>query len=260
MITNEAMLLKCMIIDDELNARDNLRLLLEEYCQGIEIAWEAESAESALKQLSNVKPHLLFLDIEMSGLSGIEFASIIAEKKIPIVFVTAYDNYAIGALKAGAIDYLLKPFTISDLQTAIQKVKDKYSKQAENSISFDKWVNLFQNQEAKPSKLSLPWEGGFRVFEVDQIVHIESDNSYSTIQMLDKRKYVVSKSIGQLEALLKDQSFLRIHNSHLINLNFLSSFSNHNGGSVTMHTEQELPVARRRIAELKKNFTTDSFE
>ena len=239
--------MKVMLVDDETNSRDNIKLLIEKYCEGVQVGWEADSAEKALIHLMNFVPDIIFMDIEMPGLSGLAVANAIAEKKIPIIFVTAHDQYALEALKLGAVDYLLKPFKIAELQQAIERVQNS-SFNTESANAIKKVVN-WRNRNQFP--LKVPWEGGFKIVDREKIIRIESDNSYSTLYVEEENPYVVSKSIGQLELELKSAMFFRIHNSHIINLNYLSSFSNHYGGLITLKNGKELPLARRRVQKFK---------
>jgi len=248
------MVIKSMLVDDEQNARSNLRLMLENYCDDIEICWELDSAEKALKVILKEKPDLMFIDIEMSGLNGLELAQCIAERNIPIIFVTAYDQYALAALKVGAIDYLLKPFKISELQNAIHQVKKRIAEKKEKPYPTEVIKTILRDMGRTSNRLLLPWHGGFKVFDCDKIIYLKSDNSYSTLFLEDQSQFVVTKSIGELETALGKETFFRIHNTSLINLKFVSSFSTHNGGVITMINNIELPVARRRIQKFKKQF------
>lgn len=243
-----------MIVDDEIDARNNLKLIIGDYCDELSVQWEADSAESALKQLITNKPDVLFLDIHMPGLNGLEMAYLISEKKIPIVFVTAYDQYAIEALKVGAIDYLLKPFTIPELQQTIHRIKQRKDSATIDKTVLEELLTIVQNKTKSTGKYSLPWKGGFKVIDFKDVIRVESDNSYSTFFLSNGSNILVSKGIGEIEALTKTLGFYRIHNSHLINLEFLASFSSHNGDTIILSNKEELPVSRRRVADFKENF------
>lgn len=243
-----------MIVDDERAARENLRLLIDNYCDGVEVAWEASDVENALIILERTKPDLLFLDIEMPGRDGLDLAYSIIDRNIPIVFVTAYSQYTLNALRLGAIDYLLKPFPVAELREAILRVNTRQQEKNWEQHSMDTIMRLMQGRVSKQGKLTLPQKGGFKVVDPNTILYVESDKSYSTLFLDDQRKFVVSKNLRSIECLLKGWDFFRIHNSYLINLNFLTDFTSYDGGVVTLSNGKELPVSRRRIHDFKKTF------
>lgn len=232
--------MKTLLIDDEDRSRTNLKTLIEDYCLGVEICGEASNAKDAIKAIKELEPDFVFLDIQMPGMNGLELASCIRDNSsnIPIVFVTAFDHYAIKAIKLGAIDYILKPVKISELQKIIGKVSDL--------------LNVKSLTPNENYKISLPWESGFKIVDTRQILYLKADNSYSRIYFENGDTELFTKSIGELESLLCSSHFYRIHNTFLINLEFLDQFSNKDGGIVLMKNGNELPVSRRRLSGFKQ--------
>jgi len=238
-----------LIVDDESSARSNLRLLMENYCEGVQVVGEAANAVQALELITTLKPEALFLDIQMPGMSGLELAEQLAESNMRIVFCTAYEHYAIRAFKASAVDYLLKPVKIAELQQTVSRLGQAIALHQHAGHLNVLAENL---QQEGPRKIALPWKGGFKVIDSEAVMRIKSDNSYSTVHLKDGSELVVTKSIGEFEEILNDFPFLRIHNSHLVNLDFLDAFSSKDGGLVVLKDGSELPIARRRLKEFKE--------
>ncbi|MBD79577.1 MAG: hypothetical protein CL840_11725 [Crocinitomicaceae bacterium] len=244
--------LTAIIIDDEPRARENLNTLLTDYCD-VEVLAEASSVTEAMEQLAIYNPNVLFLDIQMPSMNGIELAEKIRHRNIPIVFVTAFDHYAIQAFKASAIDYLLKPTAIDDLQQTVKKiVARKRDADLMNSLISDSLQTLRSNlnKSQKLKNLMVPWENGFKVIDLSNLTRIISDSSYSEL-ILTTGRMVVTKAIGEMESLLNDSNFFRIHNRHIVNMEFIDSFSTEDGGMVIMKDGNAIPVSRRRLPSFK---------
>ena len=233
---------KVLIVDDESRSRENLKQLIEGFSEGIQVCGEAGSAQSAFKQINTLNPDALFLDINMPDVDGMSFAKILREKglTLPVVFVTAYDQYAIQAFRASALDYLLKPINLKELARVSNKLVDSFKNKSthpNSELSF-----LLENLESRntPKKVKLPWQGGFKVVNTEEIVSVQSDNCYSEI-FLDDKKLTATITIGELEQMLSNFSFFRVHNRFLINLNYVDSFSNTGG-----EQRRTLPVVHGR--------------
>lgn len=239
-----------LIVDDESRSRAHLRLMLEDYCQGIEVVGAAESAQQALEKIPRLKPDVLFLDVQMPGMSGIELAQALEGMKLPIVFVTAYDHYALQALKASAVDYLLKPLKISELQQAVEKLLQRQASGMNDSNGIEVLHHNLRKQGGC-DKLRVPWDGGFKVLEVPQIIHLKADNTYTEVY-LTSGKILVSMSLGEFEDVIPQGSFFRVHYSHIINMDHMDSFSARDGGQVTMKDGSSVPVSRRRLHAFKE--------
>lgn len=226
-----------VIIDDEPRARDHLRSLIEKFCPELEVSVEFGNAKEAIAHLSTEKPDVVFLDIRMPGMSGLGLLENLNDSDIRVIIFSAYDSYGIPALKNGAFDYILKPATVQELRKVVARLE-----QARNS----------KQDIPKLDRVIVPMESGFKVVELSDIICISSDNTYSTLHLVDRRNEVVTKSIKEFETSLKNQDFYRIHNRSLINLKHMISYSSSNGGTVIMSDGTEVLVSRRKQKEFKE--------
>lgn len=238
------------IVDDEESSRNNLRGIIEQFCPELQVVGEADLPSKALKAIHELKPDLVFLDIEMPEINGLELARSIEQEGCLIVFVTAHDGYAVEAFKRNAIDYVLKPPTISGLRDTVQRaLKRRSEEQSVRSALMEQAVGEIHGH-VQTDKIALPASQGFIVKSIKDIVRIESDNSYSTVYTTSD-KIIVSKGIGDFEKLLDDKVFVRVHNSHIVNLNYLEAFENLDGGTVIMKGGASIPVSKRRLNKFK---------
>jgi len=236
--------LKAIIVDDEEDARKTLRHFLEKYCPGVKLLGEAYSVQSGVKLLAETKPDFVLLDIQMEDGTGFDLLETV-ENSFSVIFTTAYDKYAVKAFKFSAVDYLLKPIDPDELQRAIEKLDTNENANAVRKSS------LLQNARAGTTeKITVSAAEGYSVLDLSEIVRIESSNNYSQLHKIDGRKITVAKSLKDFEELLPSDRFLRIHQSHLVNLSQIKSFSHENGGRLTLANGANLPVARRRKEEL----------
>jgi len=235
--------LRAVLIDDESSAISNLRKLVETYCEGVEIVGNAMSAVDGIKVIEKTKPDLVFLDIEMPGGNGFDMLECFKQREFDVIFVTSYNQHAIKAFQYSVVDYLLKPVDIDLLIQAVYRVRKRKTEE----MNQDSLSGLFQNlHQPIPRKLGIALPDGKEYIDIEDIIRIEADGSYSTIRLKSGREIMVSRNIGEYEALLQDHSFLRVHNSHLINMLSVSKYTRHDGGWVTMEDRSEIPVARRR--------------
>ncbi|MBL4670315.1 MAG: response regulator transcription factor [Flavobacteriales bacterium] len=243
------MAITTIIIDDEQNARENLKLILEDFCPNIEVVAEAGSAEEARKLISKHGPNLLFLDINMPNEDGFELLESIEDKDFSVIFITAHNQFALKALKSGAIDYLEKPIDIEDLQTAVSKIAIKGS--AEGNVDFDMiktLINEYKN-ETKAETIAVPTLSGYEILKAEDIVHLEADESYTRIFLADGSKCISSMTIARYEKVLDTNTFFRVHKSHIINTrHHLREFNRHDGNMAIMDSGEAIPVARRKLS------------
>lgn len=241
-------MIKAIIVDDEISGAETLSILLKKYCPEVEISGMAHSAREGEQLLRKDKPQLLFLDIEMPHESGFDLLEKVRDLDFEIVFTTAYDQYGIKAIKAGAMDYLLKPINNIELQKAVAKVSEYLHKQASSRQRRDE---VLQNLRAPSLKrLGIPGTDGTVYVDLDQVTRMEGDVNYTHIHMADKKKYTVPKTLLEYEELLQDTQFFRIHKSHLVNLDFVVRYIKGDGGFVVMKDNSQIEVSRRRRAEL----------
>lgn len=226
--------LRAIIVDDELHGRENLKNLLEGYCPEIEVIATAESAVQAKVLVLEKDPDVVFLDINMPVLNGFDFLESLEQQNFLLVFVTAYEQYGIKAVKAHPVDYLLKPINIKELR---QTVKQLVSRSKE----------ITKTQRGKSSKIMVPVAHGFKIMDCDHIIRFMADDCYTKIFTNDGKVITVSKTLKEFESIISAENFYRIHKSHLINLHYVKEFSKLDGGIVIMKDGSKLDLSRRKI-------------
>lgn len=234
-------MLKAIIIDDEKNGRSTLISLIKENCPELEIMGEAFNVESGIDLIERVHPDIIFLDIEMPDGTGFDLLSKIDSVDFDVIFVTAYDKYAVKAFQFSAIDYLLKPVSHELLISAIQKLKKNFNvKDLTNKIDA-----LLENAK-KLEKLVLPTSEGVHIIKIENIIRCSADDYYTVFHLKDGNKITVSKTLKEYANTLEDLNFFRTHQSHLINLEYVDRFVNTDGGYVVMQNGDNIEVSRRR--------------
>ncbi len=244
------MKIKSLIVDDELNCRDNLQMIINDYFPELEIIGIAESAQKAREIINNQKPDLIFLDIKMPKEDGFQLLQSFPERNFSVVFTTAYNEYALQAFKADAVDYIEKPIGIDELKSAVKKVIRlnpmlglEFSETVENT---ENKKTVFKDNE----KISLATRDGFTVVRNEEIIHLEASDNYTMIFMTDNRKFLSCKNIKVYEDSLNPEVFYRVHKSHIINVkHHLKSFSRQDGNHVILANNKSIPVARRKLAD-----------
>ncbi|WP_417872172.1 LytR/AlgR family response regulator transcription factor [Xanthomarina gelatinilytica] len=239
-------MIKAVIVDDEPKAIQSLTWELENFSNDIEVVETFTNPEKAITYLKTHTPDCLFLDINMPTMDGFQFLDCINHKDYAVIITTAYNEYALKALKNEAIDYLLKPIDSDDLKETIVKIKKFYT----NNISIAKVEEVLLNFNAnlKHQKVILNTDGKLVFLNIDDILYIESDGNYSTVFMTKNQKMVVTKKIKEIDAILPENYFFRIHNSFIINLNKIKEFVK-NEAYVVMESNEKIPVARQRKSD-----------
>lgn len=244
-------MIKALIIDDEERARRVLRNMLQEYCPDVEIVAECKNVPSAVKQINELEPDVVFCDIEMPDHSGLELISFFKDVTFELIFATGYSEYAIQAFEMSAIDYLLKPIQIEKLEAAVEKVRQKMQQQSDT----DQRLEILRNNISSGviSKVALPVYDGLAFVNVADIVCVEADGSYARIWLRDGEDMLISKKLKYFEALLQDRlEFFRVHRSGIININFLKKYSR-NEGYVFLENDRSMRVSRERKAEFEEH-------
>lgn len=246
--------MKAIIIDDEKMARETLKEFLNDYTEGINVVGMAPDKAKALDLISELDPDLVFLDIEMPNGNGFDLLESLENKSFELIFTTAYGHYAIQAIKYAALDYILKPLDIEELQQAVAKAKEKRasSKQPDELLQIKALLTNLTTDRAS-SQLVIPDVGGFKVIKASEILYCKSDKSYTEIQTLTER-VVSSKSLKEYESLLSSADFFRVNKSFLINLRQVSEYRKGEGGTVIMKDDYEIEVSRRRKQEFLTHF------
>ena len=250
------MKIKTILIDDEPNARLVLRTLLTNYIEDIEIVAEASSAAEGLVLLETLSIDLVFLDIEMPKMDGLTLLRQLKQINFEIVFVTAYNQYAIDAIKFAALDYLLKPVDIGELKATIQRLKQKLAKavdqQAQEVYFLPRDFNNLQHQH---SKIALPTAKGFRITQISDIQYAEAARNYTTFVLENGQKIMVGRNLKFFETKLQGFGFFRSHESYLINLSKVEQYEKGKVGRIILDDGNALPVSRGRKAAMLKLLT-----
>lgn len=246
------MMIKTIIIDDEQNNIDNLTILLQRYCPQAEIVATALNADDGEKIILQYNPDLVFLDIQMPGRNGFELLKSLHHYTFEIIFVTAYDQYGIQAIKFAAIDYLLKPINIEELKLAVHKAADKSSQKQQN-LQLENLIRLLQQKQHKEThRIALQTAKETRFVEADKITRCESSNNYTTFFLVSEEKILTSRPIYEYEEILEDYGFIRCHQSHLVNKKFIKSWIKEDGGYLLLEDHSTIPVSRQKRELLKQ--------
>lgn len=243
-------MLKAVIIDDESNNVDNLVALLTKHCPAVMVAGQASNALEGKKKILEINPDLVFLDIQMPGKNGFDLLSSLDNYDFEIIFVTAYDQYGIQAVKFAALDYLLKPVNIEELKNAVQKAMDK-SQQKRQNHQLENLILLLKQQQKEEHRIALPTSRETRFAYPADIIRCESSNNYSFFYFSSGEKLIVSRPIYEYEELLTPYGFIRCHQSHLVNKKFIRSWIKEDGGYLLLSDNTQLPVSRQKKELIK---------
>ncbi|AEM70558.1 two component transcriptional regulator, LytTR family [Allomuricauda ruestringensis DSM 13258] len=239
-------MLEAVIVDDEIKALQSLSWELTNLSDEVDIIASFTDAREALDYLEQNTPDCLFLDIEMPAMDGFQFIKNLKNKNFPVVITTAYNQYALQALKNEAIDYLLKPIDSDDLEETIAKIKKFNSK----NLSIDRLEKILLNfnAESQNKKITINTDGKLVFLNSDDILYAESDGNYSTIFLSDGQKILLTKKLKEVNTLLPQSSFFRIHNSYIINLNKIKEFLK-TDGYVVLESNHKIPVSRQKKSD-----------
>jgi len=241
------------IIDDEEISCDALEWQLKTYCPEIKILFKCSDPFKADQLISQHSPEIVFLDIEMPGLTGLELLDKFPDPLFHVIFVTAHDKFALKAFKFSAVDYLLKPVESQDLIEAVTKAKDRTSHDPPQLNVLLRMVQeLKPNQE--PKRVALPTANEIVIVGVDEIVYCEGDGNYTKVILTNGSRIVLSKTLKLLEDFLDERVFFRIHNAYLININHIRKVNRRDGGSIIMDNNADLPMSRYRRQEFFERF------
>nr|WP_299343510.1 LytTR family DNA-binding domain-containing protein [Allomuricauda sp.] len=239
-------MLEAVIVDDEVKALQSLSWELTNLSDEVDIVASFTDAHEALDYLERNTPDCLFLDIEMPTMDGFQFIKNLKNKSFPVVITTAYNQYALQALKNEAIDYLLKPIDTDDLEVTISKIK-KFNAKNYTAEKLEKLLLNF-NAQSPSKKITINTDGKLLFLNSDDILYAESDGNYSTIFLSDGQKILLTKKLKEVNNLLPERSFFRIHNSYIINLNKIKEFIK-TDGYVVLESNHKIPVSRQKKSD-----------
>lgn len=240
------MALNAIIIDDEFNARENLKIMLQEHCPELQIKGLGSSAEEGRQLIDSQNPDLVFLDIAMPNEDGFSFLNTIKDRKFSVVFTTAHNEFALKAFKADALDYLEKPIAIDDLKNSVIKVSKYHQKKTVNNSN----LNLKTlATKINADKISIPTKDGYIIINNKDIVNLEASDNYTMIHLSDGSRHLSSKNIKIYEENLDENVFFRSHKSHIINVEYhLKEFSRSEGNVAIMTNGKNIPISRRKMS------------
>ncbi|HEY8957003.1 LytTR family DNA-binding domain-containing protein [Chitinophaga sp.] len=244
-------MLTAIIIDDEKKGRVALREKLHDYCPEIELLGEAADGAEGLHLIREQKPDIVFLDIEMPSMNGFEMLHLLPQKDFHLIFTTAYNQYAIKAIRYAAFDYLLKPVDIDELRSAVERVKEQSQEHTEEKLRV-----LQQNLDTRPllGKIAIPTLDGLLFFTITDIVYLEAKSNYTAIHFANHPSLLASRTMKDFEELLPADLFFRTHHSYIINLRYIKRYIRGEGGQIELENGAYVTVARRKKEELLKKF------
>jgi two-component system LytT family response regulator len=252
-------MIKAVIIDDEEISLKGLGEKIKKYCPGIEVLKKFSKAEEAVKEIRELNPEVVFLDIEMPKMNGFTFLKNCSPINFEVIFTTAYSEYAIEALRISALDFLLKPIDAKELITAVQRLEEKLKDKNFQQGTLEQQIQLFLDYKhfnKEPRKIPLPVLNGLEFVDTSTIIKIEAENVYSIFHLSGSRKMVVSRTLKEVEKMLNHWNFMRVHKSFIINLNYITHYTKGEGGSVILSDGSEVEISRRSKQEFLTRINT----
>jgi two-component system, LytTR family, response regulator len=241
-------MIKAIIVDDDPLCSQTLVELLNRYCPQIEITGVFHSAVNALPVIKKLPPQVLFLDIEMPQMNGFELLEQLPEINFELIFTTSYNQYAIKAIHFSALDYLLKPIDREELQKAVQKIIQRQAHPL--PLQIDILLEKFHRPATAISKIALPTMEGLQMIAVDSVIRCVAEHNYTIFFLKNKVKIIVPRILKEIEEMLEDHSFARVHNSYLVNLNEIDKYVRGEGGYLIMSDGSSVDVSRSRKESL----------
>jgi two-component system LytT family response regulator len=245
-------MLNAILIDDEQNSLSALKEKLQEHCPQITIVAMCSSAAEGAAAIDNLHPDIVFLDIEMPVTNGFVMLQQLTYKNFELIFTTAYDHYAVKAIRYSALDYLVKPVEIDELKAAVLKAVEKRSHSYPNP-QIELLLEQLLNKKQSFLRIAIPTTEGLQFIKVEDIIYLEASINYTHIYCSTK-KYIVSRTMKEYEELLPLSIFLRIHNSYIVNKTFVEKYIRGEGGQVVLSNGAVLDVSKRRKSEFLKAF------
>ena len=237
-------MIRTIIIDDEQLAIESLQWEVENFCEDLKIIDTFTNPKEAISGINYLKPDLVLLDIEMPEIDGFQLLQLLDYKNFDLIITTAYNQYAIQAFKANAIDYLLKPIDPSDLTKSIERVKMRQGNNTANKNIETILTELVKKNETIQQKIAIPVNNKILFVNAQDIIYCKSDGSYTHLFLKNNKDYIVSKSIKHFEEILPETHFARIHKSYIINIDEIVGMSKQGGGDVILSNEIEVPISR----------------
>ncbi|MCB0791518.1 MAG: response regulator transcription factor [Flavobacteriales bacterium] len=246
---------RALIVDDEEPARENLRLMLEDGCPEVNIVGMADSATSAGRRIAELDPELLFLDIRMpSGTEGLELLASLPEHRFVVVFVTAFKDYAVQAFHTHAVDYILKPIDPDELRQAVDKALERLTDNRSGPDAANEYKTrigaTLSDMLAPAGRIVIDHAKGFKLFDQHDVLHFEADGNCTTLHFTDGTRYLDTRTLRIYEEMLDPKCFVRVHRSHIINLDHLREYLREEGHWAVLKDGSRVPIARDRLQDL----------
>ncbi len=237
-------MIKAIIVDDELGARESLSKMLEKKCKQVEVVAKVDSMATAFEAITDKEPDLVFLDIEMPNGNAFDLLEKFKEINFNIIFTTAYDHYAIKAIKFSAVDYILKPIDPEELVQAVKRFEEHIGQKKSLDKQFKTLLSNIR-PENKLKKVGIPDGDGLIFIQLSDIIRCDSDGNYTFFILTNGKKIIASRTLGEYEHMFAEDNFFRIHRSHLINLEHVKKYIKGEGGYVVMADDSQVEVSRR---------------
>lgn len=247
-------MIKALIIDDELNARESIMHLCQLSFKEVEIVGQADGVATGIEAINTWQPDLVFLDIQLEDGSGFDILEQLSEINFQLIFITAFNEYAIRAFKFAAIDYLMKPINPQEFVSAVKQVITSQEKEGMQA-KYNAFISHIKESLAEHKKIILKTAESIHLIKVNDIIRCEADKGYTEFFLRSGKKILVSKGLKDFDEMLSDFGFIRTHQSHLINLDYISSFEKSDGGYILMTDKSTVPVSSR-----KKEYVFNIFE
>lgn len=243
--------LRTILIDDEILSLESLQLQLTANCPEVDIVAVCKGPKEGIKNIIELEPDLVFLDIEMPGMNGFEMLKQIQDRDFEVVFITAYEEFALQAFKVNAQEYLLKPVAIQELIAAVEKVQNRFD-QLHSQKKLDILLTKLEGQSSAFGKIAIPSYSGLDFINIQDILYCSGDGSYSEIHTTQGEKLIVSKTMKEMEEMLQHSGFFRTHQSYLVNLGCIKQYIRGSGGQLVLQDGSVIQVARARKEALMK--------
>ena len=243
--------LNAIIVEDEFHSRETLKSFLEEYCPEVTVQDTATSVTEAVEKITQLRPDLVFMDIELQTGTGFDVLQKVRHLDFHLIFTTAFEHYAIKAIKFSSIDYLLKPIDLEELIAAVQKVKHLIASENRQNL-LENLLSNMQTGSSENRKICLSTAEGIEFIPTREILLCEANGSYTDFHLSDRRKLVVSKNLKEYENMLQDANFMRVHNSFLINLGEVKKFVRAEGGYIVMNNDKQVSISPVKREEFLK--------
>lgn len=245
--------MKAILIDDEKSSLRSLSYELNAYCPEVTVIAKCQDPIEAIEEIRKQDPDIVFLDIEMPGMNGFELLQQFSKIKFDVIFVTAYDRFAMKAFDFNAVDYVLKPVRKTKLVQAVQKVAAKQ----QHGLASSDLQALLQNINVQSKigviqNIALPTSEGFSMVDINEISYLNAESNYTWVYLVSKKKYLVSKTLKEFVGMLNFPQYFRSHKSYLVNLNHLDRYVRGQGGYLVLKSGEQIPVARSQKAELMR--------